>query len=1147
MANSILYRGVLCPGGIKGMVFLSRIFISTRFTNSLAKGCVLLSLAVAAPVSHAAAVAGHITLLNADFAGVNVTISGPLSTSASSDDKGLYSFSDLPAGKYTITPSLQDYVFDPASVTVTLTSNQQQEEDFRACHEGEALTGTLYDTATLRPVPGQTVTVEGLTATTGADGTYSIAGLTCGTHIVTATVPTGYFTLKRNADSFISWLGDIGITRLDSVFGHAANSYYAGQGVNTATGNYTLQATDMTLPGIGMPFEFKRTYNSQAASAQNAVDGPLGYGWTDAYNLYIEIDADTLDATVHRGDGHSEVFINRGSAGYFPQYGVFDQLTQEASDGSFTLTDQGTTYHFTDINGRYLLHTITDLHGNTITLTYNSGLLTTIRDTVNRDFTVSNDNAGHITEITGPNGRTVQFAYDTVGNLTDVTDTLLNTTHYDYDGQHRLTDVIDARHVTSVRNHYDTDLNAVDAQYDAKGAQTRFSYDLPRGQTIVTDPLINSNTFGYDLELRAVGMIDANGNISYRGYDADGDVSFVTDSNGHTTTYTYDQIYRGVLRKITDALGNETTISYNGNTKTITDPLGHQTTTTFDSQGDITDTTDAAGDERIYTYNTGNGQLTGGTIPETAGDRSFSLAYDQENISSLTDQAGKIFTYTYNSYDALASITIPNVGVMNLTHDALGRVTSLGMYGWSYDAVGNLTLVTKPDSGTISNTFDNLNDLTQVSSGATTYQYQYDDNANLTQIKGDTLGIETYTYDSLNRVATATGPFGNSVNYDYYPGGYVKTLIYPGNKQVDYQYDALDHLTAVTDWLNQTTTYSYDAAGRLENIQYPNGVVSTYTYDDADRLTGLTHTGPGGKTLASYELTRDNAGDVAQEVRDEPLLPIIAAVQDHDYAYSGDNHLSSIDTDSSAVSVGVNGDTTALGTSRYSYDFLGDLTQVVRGDTTMTYKYDGLGFRRVRDVNGTETRYILDVDIDPPRVLAETDASGKITAYYVYGLGLVSRIDAAGDTHFYHFDTHGDTVILSDATGKQTDAYAYGPYGQELNHQGTTPNPFTFLGQFGVMDEGDGLYFAHKRYYAADLGRFLTRDPDIKLTLTDSQSFDLYTYGKNNPFINRDPSGGTPAAAINGTTEAPRQHGVKSFTLPSVTVPSVSAESLPWR
>lgn len=1134
------------PGGSKGMVFLSHTFISPRFTYGLVQGCLLLSLTVAAPVSYAAAIAGHITLQNADFAGVNVNLSGPTSTNVASDDNGAYSFSNLPAGEYTITPSLQGYAFDPANTTVTLTSSQQQEQDFRACHEGEALTGTMYDTATLRPVAGQTISVDGLSATTAADGTYSISGLTCGTHTITATVPTGYFTFKRNGDTFISWRGDIGITRLDSVFGYSANSYYAGQGVNTATGNYTLQATDLTLSGIGVPFEFKRAYNSQAASDSSAVSGPLGYGWTFGYYLYLQLDAYN-DVTIQRGDGHSEAFIYNGPGAYTPQYGVFDQLTQLA-DGTFTLTGDGTDYHFSPINDRYLLDTITGPNGNIITLKYKSGLLVTITDTVQRDFTVSHDGAGHITQITGPNGRTVEFAYDTGGNLTDVTDPLQHTTHYDYGDKHLLTDVVDARHVTTVRNHYDTDLDAVDYQYDAKGALITFSYDLPHAETIVTDPLLDSNTFGYDLELRAVGMIDANGNVSYRDYDGDGNVSHVTDVNGHTTLYTYDQIDGRLVQKITDALGEVTTVNYNGNTETITDPLGHQTIETFDAKGNLTNIQDAAGGERIYTYDSNNGQLTGGSIPEKSGDHSFSLTYVQENLHSLNDQAQNTFTYTYDPYDRLASISIPNVGVMTLTHDALGRLTSLDNYTWTYDAAGNSTEITKPDNQTINHTYDNLNHLTRISSGDTAYQYQYDDDGDLTQVKGDTLGIETLTYDNLNRIATSTGPFGNTVSYDYYPNGTVKTVTYPGNKQVSYQYDALDRLTTVTDWLNETTTYAYDAAGRLVKIEYPNGVVSTYTYDDANRLTGLMHKGPDGKTLASYALTRDHAGDVTQEVRDEPLLPIIAAVQDHDYSYNNDNRLSSIDSDSGAVTVDANGDTTALGASRYSYDFNSDLTQVVRGNTTITYTYDGLGFRRVRDIDGTETRYILDVDFDPPRVLAETDASGKVTAYYVYGLGLVSRIDASGDSHFYHYDTRGDTIVLTDTNGKRTDAYAYGPFGQGLNHQGTTPNPFTFLGRFGVMDEGDGLYFAHKRYYAADLGRFLTRDPDANLILTDSQSFDLYTYGENNPLINIDPSGGAPVAAINGTAGAPHRRGVNNgFSLPSVAVPSVSAEALPWR
>ena len=51
------------------------------------------------------------------------------------------------------------------------------------------------------------------------------------------------------------------------------------------------------------------------------------------------------------------------------------------------------------------------------------------------------------------------------------------------------------------------------------------------------------------------------------------------------------------------------------------------------------------------------------------------------------------------------------------------------------------------------------------------------------------------------------------------------------------------------------------------------------------------------------------------------------------------------------------------------------LTQVTTGSNTHNYRYDGLGNRVARIDNGNEMRYVGG--------LVETDASGKITSYYV--------------------------------------------------------------------------------------------------------------------------------------------------------------------
>ena len=74
--------------------------------------------------------------------------------------------------------------------------------------------------------------------------------------------------------------------------------------VDLATGDLAETATDLTLPGAGLPVEFTRTFDAQ--SAQEEVAGgtpppPLGYGWS--YNLGMTLTATASTATVTEENG----------------------------------------------------------------------------------------------------------------------------------------------------------------------------------------------------------------------------------------------------------------------------------------------------------------------------------------------------------------------------------------------------------------------------------------------------------------------------------------------------------------------------------------------------------------------------------------------------------------------------------------------------------------------------------------------------------------------------------------------------------------------------------------------------------------------------------------------------------------------------
>ena len=142
----------------------------------------------------------------------------------------------------------------------------------------------------------------------------------------------------------------------------------------------------------------------------------------------------------------------------------------------------------------------------------------------------------------------------------------------------------------------------------------------------------------------------------------------------------------------------------------------------------------------------------------------------------------------------------------------------------------------------------------------------------------------------------------------------------------------------------------------------------------------------------------------------------------------------------------------------------------------------------------------LQVRSDDIDVLLETDANNNAQNYYVYGLDLISRIDASNTTHYYHDDFRGSVIALTDTNETITHKYQYTDFGAITQIEEANYNPYRYVGKHGIQFEENGLYFMRARYYDAHTGRFLTEDP-IWAT-------NLYPYAGNNPVMNIDKTGG---------------------------------------
>jgi RHS repeat-associated protein len=935
----------------------------------------------------------------------------------------------------------------------------------------------------------------------------------------------------------LSYDGSSHLTLLTDPIGRTVQFAYDGDGnlvsaidPNGHTTTYTYDA-DHQLLTVTDPrghVVVTNTYDDQqrvVTSQRDAKGGQTTYSYDTANNVTMITNAlggttkdyhDALLRLIREDDasGHSALYAydeagNRtsvtdknGNATTY-EYDAHGNVTKK-TDALSNVT--AVTY---DANNNPLNRTDALNQATTFTYDVHSNLITTT-DPLSRVTAVAYNAAGLPLTVTDPRGHTTTNTYDALGNLTRVADALGNHTDYTYDGVGRRLTITDARgHTTTFT--YDPNNNLLTTT-DARGGVTTNTYDENNNRLSVTDPRGKTTTSTYDVKDLLSTTTDALGHAGSNTYDALDRKSALTDKNGHTTDFAYDPV--GNLIATQDPLGNTTSFTYdgNGNRLTVHDPLGNVTSSAYDKLNRVTQVADPLGHVSSSAYD------ALGRVIATANAKvqNTEFVYDAlGRLLQVTDAAGGTVAYSYDENGNRLSMTDPNGHTTMYSYDALNRLITMveplgNTTAYQYDAVGSLARKTDPNGHAIQYAYDELNRLTTVTyPDGSSVTFTYDANGNRTQMV-DSVGTTTYTYDELNRMTQYADPFGKTVGYGYDFVSNRTTLTYPGANVVTYAYDAANRMTGVTDWLNQATSYSYDAASRLVLTTNPNGTTAAYAYDAASRLIALTNAKSDASVISSYAYTLDQIGNQLQVDQTEPLPPVFASRQTP-YSYDTENHMTSVG--GTTATFDNNGNMTARGSDSFVYDFENRLTQSTIGGATSQYRYDGRGNRLAKTVAGTTTRYVLDVNRQLTNVLAETDSVGAVVARYVYGLGLVARILPDGGELIYHYDSRGSVIGLTNAAGNVTDAYSYDPFGVPLAHAGATANPFTYVGRHGVMDDGNGLAYIRARYYTAESGRFLTKDPQAG-NEREGQSLHRYVYAVNNPVRLIDISGFSPKSSI---------------------------------
>jgi RHS repeat-associated protein len=792
----------------------------------------------------------------------------------------------------------------------------------------------------------------------------------------------------------------------------------------------------------------------------------------------------------------------------------------------------------------------TDRLGDSITITYHnaSGRIATMTNprgnVTTYTYTPRNTNLYDLTRIDYPTATYEAYTYNANGDALTYRNRAGNTWTYTVNARgQRLTETNPTAGVTTFTYNADGTLASRD---DGDTNPTTFQYDGFRRLNRENYPNGTNRQYVYDANDNLTQITDARGFIYNFTFDANNDLTNVVRASGtpiqQTHQYQYDALDRMI--RFIDAGSNQTDFTYtfwNGLSR-ITYPDGAQVNINYDTRQWLSGITDEASqtwqlarnDESVpasfttpqnrVTQFASNqvGSITGITDPL---NKTVTFTRDaMEEVTQITDRLNRAMTMTRNGEEELTSVSLPIIGAATYTRNALGLVTRItdqrgNNWDFAYTANGRISQTKDPKNQTWNFTYDTTGRIATVTyPDSVTETRTYDGNNNLTSRTFSTGLTMTFTYDQLNRVSTTasvalgftydtrdhvtnTAMGGANFGATFDARGRIATMTYDGQMTVTYQYDARNLVTQVSDnKANAWVQFSYDNDRLPTQIRRSNGITTDITRDSNGRITKIKH---GTKGEMTYTL--DAEDQILQVLEDLPvdvaayLAPELIA-----YTYNAANEISS-----AGFVYDVRGRRTQDPSRTYTWDAADRLTQIVNGATTTTFDYTALGDCARRTVGGVLTEYFFAYSMANKPIVAEKRA-GAYVRFYVYTPDgrLLYLVNATNNQPaFYHFNRVGTTLFLTDASGNVADTYGYTPYGQMVKHNGSNDQPFTFVGEYGVRQEGDtGIYQMRVRYYDPQTIRFLSRDP-FGPNLIEPKSINPYAYAAQNPLSFIDPTG----------------------------------------
>jgi RHS repeat-associated protein len=736
-------------------------------------------------------------------------------------------------------------------------------------------------------------------------------------------------------------------------------------------------------------------------------------------------------------------------------------------------------------NAQHLPLTATDAAGQTTTYTYNAaGQVLTVTTperagiTETRVTTYTYDPNGRLQTVTGPaSGATTTYAYDALGRVQSVTDPDGHTVSYQYDAFDRVTRVNypDGTYEETVYER----LDAV-RHRDRLGRWSETRYDALRRVVYQRDPAgrVVQQEWCDCGSLDA--LVDPNGNRTRWERDVQGRVVKEIRPDGAEWNYTYEA-RTSRLKQVTDAKGQVKTYSYAKDDRLLS--IGYT--------NEEHETPDVA-----FAYDTAFPRLT--SMQDGTGTTAYSYhpipGTPALGAGMLATVDGPLADDTISyQYDELGRVKRREVnGIANRVdygYDALGRMSSqanlLGTFTFAYDGVtSRLSTVTYPNGQTSTYTYEpTVGDhrlkqiLHKKPDTSTLAQFDYTTDAGgriLTwrqQQEANPAKEYTFGYDLADQLTSG-------ILRDVASGEVVKSYAYGYDPAGNRTFEAIDQ---------QVTAASFNGRNQLL-AQSPGGLLSFQGATDEPATVTVAGTPAQPTAAGGFQATVPVTPGQSQQV-------VVTATDG-----SGNVRTATYQVDPSGTAATFtydpNGNMTSDGSKTYTWDAENRLVEVKQGGNMLAaFAYDGEGRRYSTTTGGVTKTFVNDgMDVAEARV-------GAATTRHFQGSGLDFQLGDAssvGPSTFIVSDHVGSTWTTTLNDGSVSLARDYDPWGRLLS--GSSSAGYAYTGREWEADAQ--IYYYRARYYAADLGRFVSEDPS-----GIEGSLNLYEYAGNAPAFRVDPLG----------------------------------------